>query len=209
MTKKREKSDFSKQDCIFCVGGTHTGLTARVTSVGGSRLTVQFELPSYEGYFVEKTNAIVVSEDFDPVKSINPRQDIPFARATAAPFDGRNIKNKATKFYAVARGRTPDIYHTWDECETQIKGYSNGCYKRFNSLDKATEFIELYCWDTTQESETLLATHEKLRDTEALLSLPQHLALASVDAINKIATTDQEAYKLKIGFFSILNHELD
>ena len=111
--------------------------------MGRSRLTVKFELPSYEGYFVEKTNTIVVSEDFDPVKCINPRQDIPFARATAVPSDGRNIKNKATKFYAVARGQALGIYHTLDEYKAQIKGYPNGRYKRFNSLDQSMEFMKL------------------------------------------------------------------
>ena len=73
MIKKKVELDFSKQDRVFYVGGTHIGLTAEIISIGRNRLTVKVELPSYEGYSVKKTNAIVVSEDSDPVKDTNPR----------------------------------------------------------------------------------------------------------------------------------------
>ena len=125
------------------------------------------------------------------MKIINPRQDVPSARATVFSSNDGNIKNKATKFNKVARGQTPGIYHRCIECEMQIKGCSRGCYKGFNSIDQATEFMELYSQDTMQESETLSATCENLPHTEALPSFLQHLALASVDAINKIATIDK------------------
>src|SRR3989338_7836366 len=47
------------------------------------------------------------------------------------------------KYYAVRIGRVPGIYHTWNECQAQIKGFSNACFKSFNQLSEAQTFIGL------------------------------------------------------------------
>lgn len=44
------------------------------------------------------------------------------------------------KFYAVARGRKPGIYLTWDECSAQVKGYSRPKFKKFDSVEEAESF---------------------------------------------------------------------
>lgn len=46
------------------------------------------------------------------------------------------------KFYAVAKGRTPGIYNTWNECSLQVIGFSGAKYKLFPSLIEATNYIE-------------------------------------------------------------------
>ena len=47
---------------------------------------------------------------------------------------------KRRKFYAVRRGRIPGIYHSWDECERQVKGiYSE--FKSFHSLEEAEAYL--------------------------------------------------------------------
>jgi hypothetical protein len=57
-------------------------------------------------------------------------------RAPLAPFWPR----KRRKFYAVRRGRSPGIYHSWEECERQVKGvYSE--FKSFHSLEEAEEYL--------------------------------------------------------------------
>ena len=38
-------------------------------------------------------------------------------------------------FYAVARGRQPGVYHTWPECEAQVKGHAGAAYKKFSTLE--------------------------------------------------------------------------
>jgi ATP-dependent DNA helicase PIF1 len=49
-------------------------------------------------------------------------------------------KTKA-KFYAVAAGRTPGIYDTWEEAEAQITGFPGAIFKGFPTKDAAEAFI--------------------------------------------------------------------
>lgn len=44
-------------------------------------------------------------------------------------------------YYAVARGRSAGIYHSWGDCEAQVKGYSGARYKKFDSAESAQDFI--------------------------------------------------------------------
>ena len=44
-------------------------------------------------------------------------------------------------FYAVARGRKPGIFNTWDECESQVRGFSSAKYKKFKTIDEAKSFV--------------------------------------------------------------------
>ncbi|MFH4978052.1 hypothetical protein AB6A40_004761 [Gnathostoma spinigerum] len=43
--------------------------------------------------------------------------------------------------YAVARGRSVGVFKTWKECESQVKGFKNARYKKFQSEAEALEFI--------------------------------------------------------------------
>lgn len=44
-------------------------------------------------------------------------------------------------YYAVKSGKTPGIYFTWKDCESQVKGYSGAIYKKFNTIKEAEVFI--------------------------------------------------------------------
>lgn len=46
-----------------------------------------------------------------------------------------------SKFYAVKNGRKIGIFHTWDECQAQIKGYSGAEFKSFKSEDEANAYL--------------------------------------------------------------------
>lgn len=45
------------------------------------------------------------------------------------------------RFFAVAIGREPGVYETWDEAKKQVNGFSNAYYKKFKSKEEAEEFI--------------------------------------------------------------------
>ena len=44
---------------------------------------------------------------------------------------------KGKKFYVVWRGLNPGIYHSWDDCQAQIKGVKGAVYKSFDSKEEA------------------------------------------------------------------------
>ena len=47
----------------------------------------------------------------------------------------------AKKYYAVAKGKTPGIYLTWDDCKEQVQKFSGAVYKSFPTIGEAEEFI--------------------------------------------------------------------
>lgn len=46
------------------------------------------------------------------------------------------------KYYAVAKGRTPGIYLSWEECKAQVDQFSGAMYKGFSTREEAEGFIE-------------------------------------------------------------------
>lgn len=46
-----------------------------------------------------------------------------------------------SKFYAVKSGRKTGIFHSWKECEQQVKGFGNAVYKSFSNLADARAFL--------------------------------------------------------------------
>jgi ribonuclease HI len=49
-----------------------------------------------------------------------------------------------SSIYAVARGRRPGIYGTWEECKAQTVGYRNSIFKAFSSYTRAQEYIDSF-----------------------------------------------------------------
>lgn len=45
------------------------------------------------------------------------------------------------KYYAVAKGRMPGVYKSWDQCEEKVKGFSDAKFKKFDSMQGAQDFI--------------------------------------------------------------------
>jgi len=50
-------------------------------------------------------------------------------------------KSKGPKYYAVAVGRVPGVYSTWEECKAQTFGYSCAIFKSFSTSREAHEFL--------------------------------------------------------------------
>ena len=46
-------------------------------------------------------------------------------------------------FYAVARGRNVGIYNSWNNCKTEVTGFSGAIYKKFNTKNEALNFIKI------------------------------------------------------------------
>lgn len=53
----------------------------------------------------------------------------------------------AKKYYAVAKGKTPGIYMTWDACKAQVNGFSGAVYKSFLTSSEAEAFLGRYSED--------------------------------------------------------------
>ena len=51
-------------------------------------------------------------------------------------------KEGMPKYYAVKSGRVPGVYLTWEECEAQVKGFSNNCHQRFSTYREALAFVD-------------------------------------------------------------------
>ncbi|MCJ1403192.1 hypothetical protein MMC11_006415 [Xylographa trunciseda] len=45
------------------------------------------------------------------------------------------------KFYSVRVGHSPGIYHSWNECLSQVKGFKNATFKSFPTLIDAERFM--------------------------------------------------------------------
>ncbi len=48
------------------------------------------------------------------------------------------------KYYAVAKGKTPGIYLTWEDCKMQVEHFPGPCYKGFMTIEEAEAFLEEY-----------------------------------------------------------------
>lgn len=46
---------------------------------------------------------------------------------------------KKNKYYVVWNGHQPGIYHSWEECQLQVKAFPNAKYKSFDSKTEAME----------------------------------------------------------------------
>ncbi|WP_326521350.1 ribonuclease H1 domain-containing protein [Faecalispora anaeroviscerum] len=73
----------------------------------------------------------------------------------------------AKKFYAVKKGVKPGIYESWNDCQSQIHGYSGAVYKSFPTYDEAIKYLQ---GDVDKKSS----------DTPNVI-LPQTIATAYVD----------------------------
>lgn len=83
----------------------------------------------------------------------------------------------AKKYYAVAKGKTPGIYFSWEDCKAQIEHFSGAVYKGFQTIEEAKKFIEKATGG--QGKMTVLETSDK-RCSVSEVSTDSHL-IAFVD----------------------------
>lgn len=94
-------------------------------------------------------------------------------------------------FYAVKKGKTPGIYKTWEECKSQIDGFSGAIYKGFSTWEEA----EVFCGMGTSGTQVILALEEENNEIENVC--PQDVtgeeAVAYVDGSYHVETMEYSA----------------
>ena len=80
------------------------------------------------------------------------------------------------KYYAVAEGKTPGIYLSWESCKQQVNHVSGAVYKSFPSMEEAKAFMEQagassYQVEEAEETSTGKDV-EKISTGEAMETLP-------------------------------------
>lgn len=93
------------------------------------------------------------------------------------------------KYYAVKAGKTPGIYRTWEECKSQVEGYSNAVFKGFSTEEEAMEFVG------TDVLKDVCTTHVQNQENVAL---EKGEALAYVDGSYNVNTGE---YSCGVVFF--------
>lgn len=83
------------------------------------------------------------------------------------------------KYYAVKVGRTPGIYMSWDDCQSQISGFKGAVYKGFSDIKEADAFIR--------------GENSIEPGSADYISLPENEAVAYVDG-SYLHTTLEYAY---------------
>lgn len=70
-------------------------------------------------------------------------------------------------FYAVAKGRIPGVYTSWEQCSLQVTGYNGALFKGFQSEQDATEFAgvkpPLEDEEKKRKAESELPKHSKVK----------------------------------------------
>ena len=84
-------------------------------------ITVKFDNPTHVGMFVDISDAIIMANDFNPIKNTDP----------CIKTTTKVASNPG--YYAVAKGRNTGVYYKWEQCNNQINGYPNSKFKRFNN----------------------------------------------------------------------------
>ena len=59
------------------------------------------------------------------------------------------------KFYVVWSGLNPGIYHSWDDCQAQIKGVKGAVYKSFSSKEEAERAYASPAYEYIKKNKTL------------------------------------------------------
>lgn len=62
--------------------------------------------------------------------------------------------SKKKKFYVVWNGLHPGIYHSWDDCQAQIKGVKGAVYKSFDSKEEAERAYASPAYDYMKKKKT-------------------------------------------------------
>ena len=63
-------------------------------------------------------------------------------RGTKASRRAQQRRARRSRFYAVAVGRRPGIFNTWDDAYQQVYRYSGAVHKSFKTLEEA--FVWMY-----------------------------------------------------------------
>ena len=86
------------------------------------------------------------------------------------------------KIYAVREGRQTGIFHTWGECEAQVKGFKGAKFKSFNTMEEAMAFIDNASSKTDLETTASSLSVTRATDEDVRLYL-KNLSSGSTNAV--------------------------
>lgn len=69
------------------------------------------------------------------------------------------------KYYSVKKGKTPGVYNTWDECKSQVDGFSGAEYKSFGTLKEAQDYL-----NDNKETKELKGNDINIVDNDELIA---------------------------------------
>lgn len=87
----------------------------------------------------------------------------------------------AKKYYAVAKGKIPGIYFTWNDCKVQVEHFPGSLYKGFDSLQEAEAFIEKVTGNKQEQTFGQLVLNGMEQQNEQQLG---EKTMHSVDAVS-------------------------
>ena len=91
------------------------------------------------------------------------------------------------KYYAVKRGKTPGIYLTWEDCRSQISGFSGAVYKGFETLEEAGAFLQ-QAGRGEAVAESAFRQQEVPQECSGVLAAGKGEAVAYVDGSYNVKT---------------------
>lgn len=91
----------------------------------------------------------------------------------------------AGKYYAVAKGKVPGIYSTWDECKAMVDGFSGAVYKSFKTKEEAVTFLNEHKGAASKKSSAGAAAKSS---EESGRALAKDMPYAFVDGSFNVAT---------------------
>lgn len=77
-----------------------------------------------------------------------------------------NIFNDMAMYYAVAKGRKPGIYMTWNECKLQVNQFPGPVFKKFSTQQEAENFIKQKTGQGTAKKATTSTFGKRLRSQD-------------------------------------------
>ena len=123
-------------------------LDKEVAALPESRVKARNDVPLEPYYAVASGRNVGVYRSWEECKT----QVIGFSGAFYKKFSTQEeadafVKENATTvksdgYYAVASGRNPGVYMSWEECKTQVLGFSGASYKKFSSQEEADAFVK-------------------------------------------------------------------
>ena len=85
-------------------------------------------------------------------------------------------------FYAIARGTTPGIVTTWDECKARVDGYKGAIYKKFDTEDDARDYL-----NTNAQPKVEISHHKIVEGT---------MKEESINAFTVLMTSDKQVKRI-------------
>ncbi|KAK7503966.1 hypothetical protein BaRGS_00004698 [Batillaria attramentaria] len=96
-------------------------------------------------------------------------------------------------FYAVKRGRNPGVYHTWPECQAQVKGFCKPVFKKFPTSEEAWAFVGTEnmsgCDDASEQSSQRGSSYSTYSSTPSKPESSQNRSKFSSNRTNSNTTS--------------------